>query len=128
MKITDYSQIADKYEKNTYRLDEMQFDKDLKEYIDKSPKSMYQVLDLACGTGIYLDTQINCFDSRNISWHGIDASEDMLEKTKSKLKNASLVNGLAEDMPYENEKFDYISNNYAFHHFLNKEAALWYHK
>ncbi|GIO18671.1 hypothetical protein J18TS1_17710 [Oceanobacillus oncorhynchi subsp. incaldanensis] len=61
MKITDYSQIADKYESNTYRLDEMQFDKDLKEYQYRYPKPMYHVLDLACGTGIYLNTQINLF-------------------------------------------------------------------
>lgn len=124
MKITDYSQIADKYEDNTYRLDEMQFDKNLKEYQDKYPKSMYHVLDLACGIGIYLDAQTNGFDSRNMNWYGLDASEDMLKKAKNKLKNVSLVHGLAEDMPYENEKFDYISNNYAFHHFLKKEAAL----
>lgn len=27
-------------------------------------------------------------------------------------------------MCYKDKRFDYISNNYAFHHFLNKEAAL----
>lgn len=126
MKITDYSQIADKYESNTYRLDEMQIDKDLKEYINKhsNSKPLYQVLDLACGTGIYLDHQINYFDNQDIRWHGLDASEDMLKRANKKLKNVSFVHGLAEEMRYEDEKFDYISNNYAFHHFLNKEAAL----
>ncbi len=124
MKITDYSKIADKYENNQYRLDEIQVDNDLKEYFDNHPKSMYQVLDLACGTGLYLDHQIKYFDKRNICWHGLDASEDMLIKAMSKLKNVSFVHGQAENMRYENESFDYISNNYAFHHFLNKEAAL----
>ncbi|MBM7583915.1 ubiquinone/menaquinone biosynthesis C-methylase UbiE [Bacillus pakistanensis] len=124
MKVTDYSKIANKYEKNQYRLDEVQFDNDLKEYIDNNPKTMYQVLDLACGTGIYLDNQKKYFDNFDIDWHGLDASEDMLKKAKEKLEDVSLVHGLVEDMPYEDEKFDYISNNYAFHHFINKEAAL----
>ncbi|WP_040979438.1 class I SAM-dependent methyltransferase [Oceanobacillus jeddahense] len=124
MKITDYSKIADKYEDNPYRLEERQFDKDLKEYMDKHPKSMYQVLDLACGTGIYIENQINYFDNYNINWHGLDASEDMLKRAQRKLKNVSFVHGMAEDMCYKDKSFDYISNNYAFHHFLNKEAAL----
>jgi ubiquinone/menaquinone biosynthesis C-methylase UbiE len=124
MKVTDYSKIANKYEKNQYRLDEVQFDNDLKEYIDNNPTSMFQILDLACGTGIYLDNQIKYFDNFNIDWHGLDASEDMLKKAKEKLENVSLVHGIAEDIPYEDEKFDYISNNYAFHHFVNKEPAL----
>ncbi|WP_242224886.1 class I SAM-dependent methyltransferase [Bacillus cereus group sp. BfR-BA-01380] len=124
MKITDYSKIANKYERNQYRLDEVRFDTDLKEYIDHNPKSNYHVLDLACGTGIYLDNQVKYFDCFNIDWNGMDASEDMLKKAKDKLENVSLVQGLAEEMPYESGKFDYISNNYAFHHFINKSAAL----
>ena len=34
MKTTNYSKIADKYDKNQYRVDEIRFDYDLKEYID----------------------------------------------------------------------------------------------
>lgn len=124
MKVTDYSKIANKYEKNQYRLDEVQFDKDLKEYINNNPKSMYKVLDLGCGTGIYLNNQIKYFGNVNIDWHGLDASEDMVKKAKEKLENISLTHELAEDMLYEDEKFDYISNNYAFHHFTNKGLAL----
>ncbi|MFS0749406.1 class I SAM-dependent methyltransferase [Oceanobacillus sp. 1P07AA] len=124
MKVTDYSKIANKYEKNQYRLENVQYDNDLREYIDKNPKSVYQVLDLACGTGIYLDKQIKFFNNFNIDWNGLDASEEMLNKAKEKVENASIINGLAENMPYEDEKFDYISNNYAFHHFINKEQSL----
>ena len=53
--VTDYSKIASKYDKNQYRLDDVKFDINLKEYIDNNPKPKYNVLDLACGTGLYLE-------------------------------------------------------------------------
>lgn len=124
MKITDYSKIADKYERNQYRIDEVKSDNDLKEYIDNNPKPTYQVLDLACGTGIYLANQVKSFDRFNIEWNGLDASKAMLKKAEEKLENVSLVQGLVQEMPYEDGKFDYIANNYAFHHFTNKESAM----
>ncbi|GAB2565111.1 class I SAM-dependent methyltransferase [Gracilibacillus alcaliphilus] len=124
MKTTDYAKIAHKYEKNQYRFDEVKFDDDLKTYIDHNPQSTYQVLDLACGIGIYLENQIKNFDKFDINWYGLDASEEMLSKAKEKLEHVTLLCDLAENLPCENESFDYISNNYAFHHFLNKGAVL----
>jgi len=124
MKVTDFSKIANKYDQNSYRLKEVKWDQDLKDYIDQKPKTKYDVLDLACGTGIYLQHQMKYFHPINIDWYGLDASEDMLNIAKQKLNNVSFVLGLAENMPYESEKFDYIANNYAFHHFINKEQVL----
>ncbi|MDQ0218737.1 GrpB-like predicted nucleotidyltransferase (UPF0157 family) [Peribacillus cavernae] len=43
---------------------------------------------------------------------------------KEKVESVTLVQGYAESMPFETEKFDYISNNYAFHHFEQKQKAL----
>ena len=60
MKTTNYSQIADKYDKNEYR-HKVGKDYVLKDYIDNYNYSQYNVLDLACGTGIYLSNQNQYF-------------------------------------------------------------------
>lgn len=124
MKTTNYSKIAEKYDKNQFRVDEIRFDYDLKDYIEKSDKSKYNVLDLSCGTGLYLEKQLNYFDNDNINWYGLDLSEQMLKKAIEKVKNVEFSNANVEDMPYHSEAFDFISNNYAFHHYGNKQQAL----
>lgn len=123
MKITDYSKIADKYDKNEYRQNVKQ-DFHLKELIEKAAQDEYDVLDLACGTGIYLSNQRTYSNSDNIKWYGLDASNDMLNIAKRKVENVHFVNGLAENVPYESNKFNYIVNNYAFQHFTKKSQVL----
>jgi ubiquinone/menaquinone biosynthesis C-methylase UbiE len=124
MKATNYSKIAEKYDKNQFRVDEIRFDYDLKNYIEDNGKSEYNVLDLSCGTGLYLEKQINFFEGVNINWSGLDLSEQMLKKANEKVTNVVFTNANVEDMPYHSEVFDFISNNYAFHHYANKEQAL----
>src|SRR5699024_5446757 len=107
MKLTDYSNIAERYDKNPYRVREIRLDHDLKEYIDNNRKSSYQVLDLSCGTGLYLERQINYFEGQNIWWNGLDLSEEMLSKANEKVKNANLAKADVVEMPYESETFDF---------------------
>ncbi|MBS4196515.1 class I SAM-dependent methyltransferase [Lederbergia citri] len=124
MKVTDYSKIADKYDQNPFRIKEVQFDHDIKEYIEKTAKPSFHILDLACGTGNYLKKQVKAFKDERIYWHGLDASEEMLKKAKGKVNEVSFTHGFAEEMPYKSGTFDFISNNYAFHHFTKKDQAL----
>ena len=124
MKTTDYSNIADKYDNNPYSIREIRFDNDLKEYIHNNKKSKYQVLDLSCGTGLYLEKQINYFNGHNIRWHGLDLSDKMLSRANQKVKNVNLVRADVVNMPYDSGKFDFIANNYAFHHYGDKAQAL----
>lgn len=120
MKTTDYSKIANKYENNQYRKNELRYDDALRNYIDNNVKNEYQVLDLSCGTGLYLEKQMNSFKGLNIKWNGLDASKEMLDIAAKKLDEVALVKSYAEEMPYKSETFDFISNNYAFHHYENK--------
>lgn len=123
MNKTDYSKIADKYDKNQYR-QHIEPDKDLIEYVNTSKKPKCTVLDLACGTGIYLFNQIKYFEKTNIEWHGLDASEEMLKNARTKIASPFLIHGLAEELPYGSQTFDFIVNNYAFHHFGKKPEVL----
>ncbi|AND41469.1 class I SAM-dependent methyltransferase [Cytobacillus oceanisediminis] len=124
MKTTNYSNIAEKYDKNQFRVDEIRLDYDLKDYIENNRKFEYSVLDLSCGTGLYLEKQVNYFKGVHIRWNGLDLSDRMLKKANEKVKNVEFTNANVEDMPYNSDEFDFISNNYAFHHYSNKEQAL----
>lgn len=124
MKTTNYSKIAERYDKNPYRVNEIYFDAELNEVINKNSRSEYHVLDLSCGTGLYLEKQKGYFDKMAIKWYGLDLSEQMLQKARDRLKNVDLILADVENMPYQSGTFDYISNNYAFHHYRNKGQAL----
>ena len=123
MKTTDYSKIASKYDQNEYR-QKIEPDNVLKDYMEQSIQSQYNILDLACGTGIYLYNQKECFNDKNINWCGLDASEDMLRVAEAKVNDVSFIKEFAENLPYESEYFDYIVNNYAFQHFTKKTEVL----
>ncbi|MGI8314302.1 class I SAM-dependent methyltransferase [Halobacillus mangrovi] len=124
MKETNFSEIAARYDQNEFRSEEILRDKRLKAYIETHSRSSYEILDLSCGTGLYLAHQMKEFKDSYINWHGLDASEQMLEKALTRLKNVPLVHGVAENLPYRSASFDYIANNFAFHHYLHKHQAL----
>ncbi len=123
MKKTDYSKIADRYDKNKIR---HLIERD--QIIDHLPCCRdLRVLDLGCGTGNYLEAQTRYFQSdnkRKIFWFGADASEDMLAVAKAKKIKAEFFHARAEDLPFEESLFDYIICRFAFHHFTEKDAAL----
>jgi ubiquinone/menaquinone biosynthesis C-methylase UbiE len=123
MRKTDYSKIAALLDKNPHR-QYSEIDKILDDYIKRTARDKYDVLDLACGTGNYLAFHVEAFQDYSINWYGLDATEEMLQIAKQKLKGVKFTKGFAENMPYEAEKFDVIINNYAFHHFAYKSKAL----
>ncbi|MDN4592608.1 class I SAM-dependent methyltransferase [Polycladomyces subterraneus] len=123
MKVTDYSRIADRYDQNPYRR-QIEPDEVLKWYFAQHSDREFRVLDLACGTGLYLQKQLHAFASMSVEWYGLDASQAMLDQAERRVPNVRLIQGLAEEMPYEPESFDVIVNHYAFHHFTEKSRVL----
>jgi len=57
--------------------------------VGQAPKKPVTVLDIACGTGIYIDFQWQFFPLTYVIWHGIDEAPDMLAKAQSKVVNAT---------------------------------------
>lgn len=123
MKKTDYSKIAIKYDNNEYRKN-IDLDVELLRSIESNNIDGTNVLDLSCGTGIYLAKQIEYLSEYRVNWYAIDASQEMIDIAKSKINNAIFNHGMVEDMPYKSGFFHYISNNFAFHHYSDKEMAL----
>ncbi|MEM8617228.1 MAG: class I SAM-dependent methyltransferase [Pseudomonadota bacterium] len=75
-----------------------------------------KVLDLACGTGGFMAQVLSALPRLNLT--GIDLSPPYAEKARQATKawpQADVVEGLAEDLPFEAGQFDAITNIYLFH-------------
>lgn len=81
------------------------------------------VLDVGCGTGLWLAAQRRYFAERAIRFVGLDASPAMLREARDKAAGFRLVNGLAEALPFGAATFDYVYSSFAYHHFADKLAA-----
>jgi ubiquinone/menaquinone biosynthesis C-methylase UbiE len=80
-----------------------------------SIESGESVLEVAVGTGSLFEQIINLNpNGRN---EGLDISESMLKKARirlSKYKNFNLIHGDAYKLPYDDDTFDVLVNNYMF--------------
>lgn len=83
-----------------------------------------RLLDVACGTGKLLELAIGELSLKPKQLAGIDLSEAMIEeaKDKSSLKGAKLVKGNANELPWEDGKFDVVTTTFSFHHFASKQS------
>lgn len=68
-----------------------------------------EVLDLCCGDG----TDAGYFTQQGAKVTGIDASQALVNLAKTEYPHIKFDVGLAEQLPYENEKFDVVYSKYA---------------
>jgi len=81
-----------------------------------------RALELGCGTGVFLERVARS----GASLHGLDLSEDLLEKARARvagLGNVVLDRGNAEALPYPEGHFDAVYGSSILHH-LDLDAAL----
>lgn len=70
-----------------------------------SPKPGDRVLDVGCGSGNHL----LLFNRMGLDVSGIDASPLMIKQAQARLGNRCILrSGLAEDLPFEDNEFDYV--------------------
>ena len=67
------------------------------------------VLDIACGTGSLLKYA----NQKGLNCYGIDLSKGMIEQAILKNPGVNLKVASYYDIPYENNKFDYVVSTYA---------------
>lgn len=115
----DYSNIANRYDKNPVR-SIIKPDKTLELALGKP----WTVLDLGCGTGSFIESQTTDAKNKNIQWHGLDPSEEMLQIARTKVPFAKFHTGAAENMPFASNHFDYVTSRFSFHHFDDRLMAL----
>ena len=108
MKHVDYSKIAPRYDKQRRKYGKP--DQILEAFFAERDQDQYAIIDVGCGTGIYLEAQAAHFTNRDIHWIGLEPSQDM--------------KGPAETIPFRNDIFDCLLTSFAFHHFIDKPLAL----
>lgn len=78
------------------------------------------VLDVACGTGAWLDF----FHSHGASVAGIDLSQKAIDECLRKFPESQFVCGPAEALPFPDDHFDLVTCMGSLEHFLDKPGAL----
>jgi len=85
-------------------------------------KNFSTLLDIGCGTGIFLSMVLNKF---NVNVSGIDISPGMIEKSRELLGDrADLKVGDSEHLPWKDGSFDIVTCIASFHHYPNPELIL----
>jgi ubiquinone/menaquinone biosynthesis C-methylase UbiE len=113
---TDYERIAPRYDE-----DRKDWEVPPDDIVEAGVRS---VLDLGCGTGIWLAAQSEYFAGRRMRLVGADLSAAMLRVARSKSEGIAFLRSAAEALPFAGATFDYAYTSYAFHHFRDKEATL----
>jgi ubiquinone/menaquinone biosynthesis C-methylase UbiE len=83
------------------------------------PKKNGLYLDVGCGTGNYTIS----LAEKGLKFIGVDPSEQMLTKAKSRNQDINWLNGTAEKIPADDKLFDGIIATLTIHHWTNLEKA-----
>jgi ubiquinone/menaquinone biosynthesis C-methylase UbiE len=99
--------------------DDSKFERVLK-YLTKVGCNNKKALDLGCGPG---DFTLR-LSSLGLTIIGIDISQDLLKINKQKNPTSVFICGDAENLPFENEKFDVVVATFLLHHFRTHERVM----
>ena len=81
-----------------------------------------KLLDIGCGTG---DALFLISKKTSAKLYGVDISEKMIEKAIKKLREKAILKlSDAENLPFNDNTFDYVLSTEAFHHFPNPNKTL----
>ena len=96
-------------------------DMDLRKRVSSEVKISDTVLELGCGPGT-MAKLLNCKE-----YWGIDPLNIMVAIAKKRVRkeNFHFIKGCAEEIPFENEKFDKVITSFAFRDFKHKLESLY---
>jgi ubiquinone/menaquinone biosynthesis C-methylase UbiE len=117
----DYDTIAHLYDSGPGRVRSV--DPELLAFVDQRASSeALSLLDIACGTGNQLVANRTAVpDARMV---GVDRSSGMLRQACRKSPAVAWVQADAAALPFPAQSFDFISCQFAFHHFQAKAGML----
>jgi SAM-dependent methyltransferase len=120
---TNYDQVADRYDNQRYRGKEP--DLDLAAFLTEQSgpdTNALRILDLGCGTGSQLVANESLISAGRMV--GLDRSAGMLAQARPKAPEIAWVQGDATRLPFKEASFDYISNQFSYHHVPDKAALV----
>jgi ubiquinone/menaquinone biosynthesis C-methylase UbiE len=74
------------------------------------------ILDIGCGTGNYTDLFQRVTLAKHYQVYGIEPSEGMIAKARQKNSQVTFKQATAEDLPFEDDLFDFIYMTDVIHH------------
>ena len=86
-------------------------------------RQQQNVLDVACGTGV-LTIYISKLVGTKGTTVGVDINDGMLEIARSKSSSIDWLNASAENLPFEDSRFDNVVSQFGLMYFENKEKAV----
>lgn len=122
-KRTNYDQVAARYDDQRYRSKEP--DPDLAAFLTERSDpdaNTPRILDLGCGTGSQLVANRNLISAGQMV--GLDRSAGMLAQARPKAPEIAWIQADATRLPFKEASFDYISNQFAYHHVPDKAALV----
>lgn len=97
-----YNKIADTYDLYFSDIKSLEENKRLFECIKTEKVSGGDILDVGCGTGIFLE-YVN-----SVHYTGLDISGKMLDVARKKFPTHNFIKGDMQNMPFENSSFDVL--------------------
>jgi ubiquinone/menaquinone biosynthesis C-methylase UbiE len=117
----DYDAIADRYDSDYYRAKSV--DPELVAFFaQRRPPASLSLLDIACGTGNQLVANRTVAPGARMI--GLDGSLGMLRQARRKAMDIGWVHANSSALPLASSSFDFVSNQYSFHHFRDKPGML----
>ncbi|MEA2641926.1 MAG: hypothetical protein QOF51_3320 [Chloroflexota bacterium] len=116
----DYDLIADTYDDNPAR--RRGPDPDFLEFISERETERPLVLDIGCGTGIQLAADEVAVPEAVLV--GLDPFINMLTVARRKSASIIWVQGDGMDLPFGTASFDYISNQFSYHHMEHPDLMI----
>jgi ubiquinone/menaquinone biosynthesis C-methylase UbiE len=114
----DYDTIADVYDRDAYRA--RTFDPQLAAYVEERSPENLRIMDVGCGTGQQLAANRAGLPRATVV--GLDRYSGMLRHAKARNTGVHLLQGDGPALPFAGETFDYVSNQYSYHHVGRTDA------
>ena len=81
-----------------------------------------RLVDIGCGNGAFLTKYATISPGTKLS--GLDLSHEMVMRSRERLPEADIVEGDAENMPFEDKSFDAVSCHMSVHHHPHPDKSI----
>jgi len=93
-------------------------DSNLIDLLQQTSNSQVRILDMGCGTGKQLAANHKLFPE--LQTIGLDLFHGMLLQAQKRCNKIIWIQGDNTKLPFKNDSFDYVTNQFSYHHLQNK--------